>query len=65
MRDVLRREIVREKGGRGEIGKAGSNGRGFSITKAQLSVRDSTGLSVHTPLSAGHSQSNLRLTLLD
>lgn len=60
-----RREIVREKGGRVEIGNAGSEGRSFSITKAQLSVRDSTGLSVHTPLSAGLSQSSLRLTLLD
>lgn len=34
--DAPRREIVREKGGRVEIGKAG---RRFSITKAQLSVR--------------------------
>lgn len=41
--------------------EAGSDGRGLSITKAQLSVRDSTGLSVHTPLSVGCSQSSLSL----
>lgn len=32
--EVGRREIVREKGGRGEIGEAYSDGGGFSITKA-------------------------------
>lgn len=57
--------VLRERGWKRRRAEAGSDHgsdrRGLSITKAQLSVRDSAGLSVHTSLSVGRSQSTLSL----
>lgn len=63
VRIVLRRDPVSETGGMAEIGQTGCDGReSFPSQKPNCLV--SAGLSVHTPLSAGHSPSCLSLTLI-